>query len=201
MLTADQAAALRSAVKAAPVGDPLHTAYHAGDGKNRRDVWTTTLDDKGDPLFIDGIEQRTQGDPVFTDAGGDIDALAAHFTGPDAQHRHVWLSTVHTGLVRAAVDLDELVSATAKAQAKVTFLLGGELLDFTTSTVRDAFTALGPVTAAAVGAVATRPAMRLDALALVQAGDHYVSTFPPSLSRSEVFDALYEQRGDTVAKR
>lgn len=201
MLTADQAEALRAAVKAAPEGDPLHTAYHAGDGKNRCDVWTPVLDKGGAPVFVGGVEKREQGNPTFTDAGGDIDAILAHFSAPDDQGRRVWLAMVRSAVLRPAVDLDELVAASPGAQVKASFALGGDLVDLTATATREALTGLGPKSAASVAAVGTRNATRLDALDLTRAGAHFVSGFPIAITRVDVFDALYEQQGDTVAKR
>lgn len=201
MLTVNQAATLRAAVKAAPKGDPLHTAYRAGDGKNRCDVWTPLLDEGGTPVVVDGVEQREQGEPTFTDAGGDIDAILAHYSTLDDRGRRVWLSTVRSAALRSAIDLDELVGSGPGAQAKASFVLGGDLADLTVTATREALTGLGPKSAEAIATVGTRPATRLDALDLNQAGAHHVSGFPLAVTRVDVFDALYEQQGDTVAKR
>lgn len=219
MLNADQAESLRAAVKAAPKGDPIHVAYHAGDGKNQHDQYRTVLADKetvvlgdggkvirvclaGEPLFDkDGVEVQEFAESTFTDASGDLDALVEYFNAPSEVM--VWARLSLPDLKR---ELRKHVGKLDSAALADFLALADVIVDFGDADVRAALETIVGQGAALVALLQLGqvPASRCQALCLLpEDGSGARTTTAPGVrvSREDVSDALYEQRGSTVAKR
>lgn len=202
MLTADQAAALRADVKAAEEGSAAHVAYHAGDGQNKHERWAPVIDKDGKPVMDGRVERGEIADVVVTDAGGDIDALAAYYNEPGKATiwTRVSLAAVRRALLAQIRKLDA-----GQSMALSNFItLADPMLDFGDPDVRDA---LGAILAGealdnllALGKVTST---RLQDLCLLpeDGSGARTCTAPAVITRADVFDALYEQLGPDVVKR
>jgi len=199
MLTVDQQEAFRAAVKSAAKDSPLYIAYHSGDGKNRHDVWETALDEEGRPMWERPpgnlgslIEVRHFVRTEVTDAGGDCEAIAAHFNAPDPEGAVVWQPISTVAFRRALISHPaEFAKLSGEARSLIDFVLSGDnVVELDDAGVREALREqLGAESKAwaTVTAAASRPASRAEALV--------GAAFPEGLTAVDLATALYHDDG------